>query len=207
MANNRPSGFITIRTAFLVGTLIMIPAAAGVATQTTSASPDSGICVKAQWEGDPSIVSYYGDCPEVIIDDPSPQPSSIPTPTPDPIPAEPEWAPTAPPAPVPVPTPTEEPEIDEPDEIIPPSAPVPTPGPTVKPPPAPVTPAENLDPSTKKFKFCHNGSMHSNSYNGMVNGHTNHSADIMPPIPVKNYPGWNWTSKNAETFYNNCNPV
>lgn len=207
MINNRQSGFITIKTALLVGTLIMIPAAAGIATQATSASPDSGICVRAQWEDDPEIVSLYGDCPVTDINDPIMHPEPTPTLTAPPIPAEPEWAPTSPPAPVPTPTPTEEPEIEEPDEIIPPSAPLPSPGPTVKPPPAPVTPAENLISSTKKFKFCHGGAMHSNSYNGMANGHSNHSADIMPPIPVKNYPGWNWNSKNAQTFYNNCTPA
>lgn len=73
--------------------------------------------------------------------------------------------------------------------------------------PAPVTPEANKDPKTKNFKFCHKGSMLSNNFNGMVNGHQGHSEDIMPPIPFKNYAGWNWTSQTAKVYYNNCVPV
>lgn len=84
-----------------------------------------------------------------------------------------------------------------------------TPKPTVTPTPdpAPVTPAENNDPKTNTFMFCHDGSMHSNNFNGMVNGHQNHPEDIMPPIPPRNYAGHNWNAQTAKTYYNNCVPV
>jgi hypothetical protein len=72
---------------------------------------------------------------------------------------------------------------------------------------APEPPAANRDPKTKTFMFCHNGAMHSNNFNGMVNGHQGHPEDIMPPIPFKNYVGWNWNAQTAKVYYNNCQPV
>jgi hypothetical protein len=117
---------------------------------------------------------------------PSPSATAIPTtpaPTPSPAPTQVE-SPSASPSPLP----TEKPEDPTPE-------------------PNPLTPGDNLNPKTKKFLFCHNGSMHSNSYTGMINGHEHHAQDIMPPIPPLNYPGWNWTYRNAQTFYNNCIPV
>lgn len=86
------------------------------------------------------------------------------------------------------------------------SSPSSSPTPTAE--PAPAIPTENTDPKTKSFRFCHNGAMLSNSYNGMINGHHgNHPQDIIPPIPFKFYGGWNWNATNAKTFYNNCVPV
>lgn len=119
------------------------------------------------------------------------------------------------------------PKPEDQDEVVPPvAAAPPTSSPTSSPsatPSAPATtappvvvtqpsgtpaiPAMNKDPKTKKFMFCHNGMMHSNSFNGMVNGHENHPQDIMPPIPPLNYAGNNWNASTAKVFYNNCNAV
>lgn len=116
---------------------------------------------------------------------PTPEPTVSDTPTVSPTPS----APTAP-----VPTVT-------------PSAPAPTVPPTPKPEPIPDAPARNKDPKTKTFMFCHMGAMHSNSFNGMVNGHQGHDEDIMPPIPPRNYVGWNWNAQTAKIYYNNCKPL
>lgn len=92
------------------------------------------------------------------------------------------------------------------------SSPSPTPTPTPlytqdpTPEPQPLIPAANYDKKTKKFLFCHDGMMHSNSYTGMIQGHQNHPDDIMPPIPAQNYPGHNWTTQTAKVYYNNCVP-
>jgi hypothetical protein len=121
---------------------------------------------------------------------PTEEATASPTPTPTPTTPEPSPLPTQDesPSPSPSPAPTEKPEDPTPE-------------------PNPLTPGDNLNPKTKKFLFCHNGMMHSNSYTGMINGHEHHAEDIMPPIPPLNYPGWNWTYRNAQTFYNNCIPV
>jgi cell division septation protein DedD len=128
------------------------------------------------------------------------------TPTPEPTPSEtvvpvPTVTPTASATPVVTPTPSVTPST---------SAPTPTPTSTPvapKPEPIPDAPARNKDPKTKTFMFCHMGAMHSNSFNGMVNGHQGHDEDIMPPIPPRNYVGWNWNAQTAKIYYNNCKPL
>jgi hypothetical protein len=132
---------------------------------------------------------------------PVPDPSTAPT-TPAPAPTSP--MPTSSPAPTGSSSATPTPPATDP------ASPSPNPSPTTTPRPIylpPVTPAENLDPNNKKFMFCHNGSMHSNSFNGMVQGHEHHPEDIMPPVPPEDYLGHNWNSTTARTFYNNCVPV
>lgn len=112
--------------------------------------------------------------------------------------------PTTPPTPTPTATatPTVAPTATPTPSATPTSSPV-----APKPEPIPDIPAENKDSKTKKFMFCHMGAMHSNNFNGMVNGHHGHGEDIMPPIPFKNYAGWNWNAKTAKIYYNNCVPV
>ena len=114
--------------------------------------------------------------------------------------------------PLPVESPTPTPTASSPATTAPTSAPSPLPSSTttpiaVTPEQAPEPPAPNKDPNTKKFMFCHMGAMHSNNFNGMVNGHHGHAEDIMPPIPFKNYVGWNWNAETAKIYYNNCQPV
>lgn len=167
------------------------------------------------------ILGDYADYEE-IINNPQPTPTVTPTTTQTPYTPAPE-APVASATPTPTATPTQAPIVTPTATVTPiPSAtpttsqaPVPTATPTPtqapvvtpKPEPIPDIPAENKDSKTKKFMFCHNGAMHSNSFNGMVNGHQGHAEDIMPPIPFKNYAGWNWNAKTAKTYYNNCVPV
>lgn len=139
------------------------------------------------------------ELPALPTETPSPSASATPTPT-----LSPSVTPSATTAPTTSPT--------SPPATQPTAAPTASSSPTVKPEdptpePNPLTPGDNLDPKTKKFLFCHDGMMHSNSYTGMIQGHEHHPNDIMPPIPPKNFPGWNWTYKNAQTFYNNCVPV
>lgn len=131
-------------------------------------------------------------------------------------PVAPSSAPTGP-APVPTSTaPATSPTGSATATPAPTTSTAPAPAPTASPTPTstyrptylpPVTPAENLDKNNKKFMFCHDGTMHSNSFLGMVNGHEHHSTDIMPPVPPQNYAGHNWNSVTARTFYNNCVPV
>jgi hypothetical protein len=164
---------------------------------------------------DPSDILPPVDIPTSNPTEPATTPSQDPTPTDSPVaPETPTNAPeepvtpgseeTATPSPTATATPTPVPTEEE--------SPSPSPTPTEKPEdptpePDPLTPGDNLNPKTKKFLFCHNGMMHSNSYTGMIQGHEHHAEDIMPPIPPLNYPGWNWTYRNAQTFYNNCVPV
>lgn len=109
--------------------------------------------------------------------------------------------PTVAPSPTPSATPTA--TATATPTVTPTSAPTVAPVVTV----IPDIPAVNKNPSTKKFMFCHMGAMHSNNFNGMVNGHHGHNEDIMPPIPFKNYAGWNWNAQTAKIYYNNCKPV
>ena len=145
------------------------------------------------------------------------EPVVTPTPTPSPSPST--ETPSTEPTPEPTPTSTEEPvepvgsTDPQPVETAAPSPdpePEPSPAPSndedLTPEPDPLTPADNMDPKTKKFLFCHGGSMHSNSYKGMIEGHEHHVEDIMPPIPPINYPGYNWNYRTAKTYYNNCVP-
>lgn len=148
----------------------------------------------------PSPDEEDGTGEETIITEP------VFTPTPEPTPSEtivptPTVTPTASDTPVVTPTPSLAPST---------SAPTPTPTSTPvapKPEPIPDAPARNKDPKTKTFMFCHMGAMHSNSFNGMVNGHQGHDEDIMPPIPPRNYVGWNWNAQTAKIYYNNCKPL
>jgi type II secretory pathway pseudopilin PulG len=143
---------------------------------------------------------------EKAISNPQPEPTVTPTTTLTPYTPAPEPTETPVATPTPTPTPTQAP-------TTPPAEVTPTPAPSTaapeapKPEPVPDAPAENKDPKTKKFMFCHKGSMHSNAFNGMVNGHQGHDEDIMPPIPPKNYAGWNWNATTAKVYYNNCVPL
>lgn len=147
---------------------------------------------------------------------PSDDPTSEPSPTVTEVPTAPPSATASPVAPSPTPTPTDSaspaPSVTASPAATEAASNPPSPSPTAPPEdptpePNPLTPGDNLNPKTKKFLFCHGGMMHSNSYAGMINGHEHHAEDIMPPIPPLNYPGWNWTYRNAQTFYNNCVPV
>lgn len=166
-----------------------------IAGPTPSASATSSPTASPQVTDDPSPgapATGGAQSTEEPTSPPTETPSGEPTPTetssPDPTP-EPTTAPS--------PTPTETTVV---------SSPTPSPSPTVE--PAPAIPAENTDPKTKEFMFCHSGAMHTNSFTGMLNGHHDkHSTDIIPPIPFKFYGGWNWNAANAKTFYNNCVPV
>lgn len=142
---------------------------------------------------------------------------SLPVPTPTPTPTVTE---TTAPAPAPSVTASNPAPVVTPTTVVPTQAPtssptvtataVPTqtsvPSASPKPEPIPDAPAANKDPKTKTFMFCHMGAMHSNSFNGMVNGHQGHTEDIMPPIPPRNYVGWNWNAQTAKIYYNNCIP-
>lgn len=165
---------------------------------------------------DPSDLPPVVDLPTSDPTEPAVTPSQDPTETASPTdppsePVTPEVEEEVTPSPTATPTPTTPAPSPAPTQVESPS-PSPSPLPTEKPEdptpePNPLTPGDNLDPKTKKFLFCHNGMMHSNSYTGMINGHEHHAEDIMPPIPPLNYPGWNWSYRNAQTFYNNCVPV
>lgn len=131
------------------------------------------------------------------------------TPTPEPTVSE-SATPTASPSPTPsattsAPTPTTTSTPTAPTVSATPTAVATTTAP--QPVVIPDAPARNKDPKTKTFMFCHMGAMHSNSFNGMVNGHQGHADDIMPPIPPRNYVGWNWNAQTAKIYYNNCNPL
>lgn len=145
---------------------------------------------------------------EVIIHEPvftpTPEPTQSVTPTTTPSPTlSATVAPTTA-APTPTQTATSTPTV-VPSASSTPTAVATTTAP--KPAVIPDTPAVNKDPKTKTFMFCHMGAMHSNSFNGMVNGHQGHAEDIMPPIPPRNYVGWNWNAETAKIYYNNCKPL
>lgn len=162
-------------------------------TPSASSSPTaSATATDGPSEGTPATGGAEPTDPPTSLPtaDPTAEPTPTETTTPDPTP-EPTVAPS--------PTPTQTTVVSSP-------SPTPSPSPTVA--PAPVIPPENTDPKTKEFMFCHSGAMHSNSFNGMMNGHHDkHATDIIPPIPFKFYGGWNWNAANAKTFYNNCVPV
>lgn len=161
----------------------------------------------------PTSSETFGATPSptaTVTQDPDPTATAIPSSTPTET-HSPEPEVTATPIPTaasPSPEPTVEPSpTHSPDVTVSPT-PVAT-APVVPPAPDPIPiPPANLDPKTKEFMFCHAGSMHSNSFTGMMNGHHDrHADDIIPPIPFKFYGGWNWTDTNAKTYYNNCVPV
>lgn len=161
---------------------------------------------------------------------PQPQPTATQTPTITPTPTA-EATPTSGPEVIESPTPTPTPTASGPASTSPTPTAAPSPSATSTPvsdtgstapeytatppkdaedptpEPDPLTPAANFDKKTKDFLFCHGDMMHSNSFQGMIQGHEHHPDDIMPPIPAKDYPGWNWTWKTAKIYYNNCKPV
>lgn len=106
MANIKKPDFITLKVTALVASLIAIPVTAVVAPQLTASAPDSGICVTAYWEDDPSISKVYGDCPSETDPEPEPvippandttqPPAALPNPAPSNPPAG--TTPTTPPA-------------------------------------------------------------------------------------------------------------
>lgn len=144
------------------------------------------------------------DTGDVLITEPVFTPAPSPTPS-----ATPTVSPSATPSATVAPT-TAAPTATATATVVPTTSPSPTAVATTtapKPEPIPDAPAANKDPKTKTFMFCHMGAMHSNSFNGMVNGHQGHADDIMPPIPPRNYVGWNWSAQTAKIYYNNCKPL
>lgn len=101
-------------------------------------------------------------------------------------------------------------EEEEPVTTEPTQTPVvtPTPTPTV----APTTPAKPKipapagynDPKAKKFAICHNGNKISPSLSGVINGHTGHDDDIIPPIPSAFPDGINWDEEGSAIWYADC---
>jgi outer membrane biosynthesis protein TonB len=135
------SGFVTLKTTFLVGALIVTPVVILMArVGVTYAKPDINVCVAASWEANPKIISYYGDCPKATAA-PSDIPTATPTATliptvtasPTPLPtqtseatATPIITPTETPSSSPTPTDSQTPS----PEVTPTADPVPTPTPT-----------------------------------------------------------------------------
>lgn len=184
MENLKQPRFITLRTTLLIGVAMSASAITLISyTMPTSADLKEDFCVSAELIEDQSVTARFGNCPTGG--------DSV------------EMTPVGDSAPVS--SPTESPTPSASPISSPEATPTPTPTPTPEGPPPP--PAQNNDPNTTTFLFCHHGEKHYNSYNGMLNGHHDrHIEDIIPPIPPKNYPGWQWTAKNAETYYNNCVP-
>lgn len=153
MPNFIQSGFVTLKTALLIGVLTVTPVAIlVVSTGITFAKPDTKVCVSAAWRANTNIVSYYGDCPEASL---SPSngstaiPTETPTPTVTPAPAptstqDPEVTPT------PTLTPTESPSPSDTPSSVPSETQGPTPEvtPTVDPAPFPTPTAAPTATST-----------------------------------------------------------
>jgi prepilin-type N-terminal cleavage/methylation domain-containing protein len=94
----------------------------------------------------------------------------------------------------------------DPPVVVPTPTPTPTPTSTpTNPGPAKIpAPAGYNDPKAKKFAICHNGNMISPSLSGVINGHTGHDDDIIPPIPNAFPDGINWDAKGSAIWYAGC---
>lgn len=79
MSNINKKSSIAVKITALAASLVAIPVAAVVFPQMTSSQPDSGICITAHWEEDPSISENYGDCPPETDSEPVIPPVSSPT--------------------------------------------------------------------------------------------------------------------------------
>lgn len=79
MSNINKKSSIAVKITALAVSLVAIPVAAVVFPQMTSSQPDSGICITAHWEEDPSISKNYGDCPSETDPEPVTPPVASPT--------------------------------------------------------------------------------------------------------------------------------